>query len=82
MPDYYRLTTLTNYGSITETTEMLVTEADMLAAAEEMKRTGGGFAEAIANAWFRADSSNKERLAEAFGELFGRYIKLSYADKT
>jgi len=82
MPDYYRLTTITNFGTITETTEMLVTEADMLGAAEEMKRTGGGFAEAIANAWFRADSSNKDRLAEAFGDLFGRYVKLAYADKT
>jgi hypothetical protein len=79
MPDYYRLTTTTSYGSITETTEMLVTEADMLAAADEMKRTGGGFAEAISTAWYRADASNKDKLAEAFGELFGRYVKLAYA---
>ena len=82
MPDYYRLTTMTNYGSITETTEMMVTETDMLAAAIEMEKIGGGFAEASATAWYRADSSNKERLAEAFGDLFGRYIKLAYADKT
>lgn len=79
MPDYYRLTTRHNYGSITETTEMLVTAADMEAAAHEMDKSGGGFAEAIASAWFRADSYNRERLSEAFPELFGRFIKLSYA---
>jgi hypothetical protein len=79
MTDYYRLTTTNLFGTITETTEMLVTEADMLAAADEMERTGGGFAEAISTAWYRADSDNKEKLAEAFGELFGRFVKQAYA---
>ncbi len=82
MPDYYRLTTMTNFGTITETTEMLVTDEDMLAAAQAMDRSGGGFAEAIAAAWFRADSGNRERLADAFGDLFGRFVKQAYADKT
>jgi hypothetical protein len=34
---------------------------------------GGGFAAAIALAYFRADSDNKARLLEAFPDLFAKY---------
>jgi len=43
------------------------------AAAHRMSREGGGFAGAIADAYFRADSTNKTRLVEAFRDLFDRF---------
>lgn len=43
------------------------------AAAHRMSREGGGFAGAIADAYFRADSHNKTRLVEAFRDLFDRF---------
>ncbi len=43
------------------------------AAAHRMSREGGGFAGAIADAYFRADSANKTRLVEAFRDLFDRF---------
>ena len=46
---------------------------ELLIAARNMERLGGGFAEAIALAFFRADSTNKVRLVDAFGHLFKRY---------
>lgn len=39
-------------------------------AAHNMDNYGGGFASAIATAYFRADSNNKARLLLAFGDLF------------
>ena len=41
-----------------------------------MDKTGGGFASAIAiaNAYFRADSTNKAILLDAFGDLFEKFI--------
>lgn len=44
-----------------------------LEAAHAMEREGGGFASAIATAYYRADSSNRARLVAAFQDLFARY---------
>lgn len=38
-----------------------------------MHRTGGSFAQSIAQAYFHADSSNRLRLHAAFPELFAKY---------
>jgi len=42
-------------------------------AAHEMQSSGGGFASALAEAFFRADSHNRARILSAFGDLFERY---------
>lgn len=42
-------------------------------AAHNMDRYGGGFASAIATAYFRADSNNKAKLLLAFGDIFARH---------
>ena len=39
-------------------------------AAEAMTRHGGGFAGAIAEAYYRADKTNKAKLESAFHDLF------------
>ena len=44
-------------------------------AAKLMEQQGGGFAACIAQAFFRADASNRERLLIAFDALFVRYYK-------
>jgi hypothetical protein len=43
--------------------------------AELMTQYGGGFASAIAEAFFRADQSNADRLVEAFRDLFESFAK-------
>jgi hypothetical protein len=50
-----------------------MTDDQLMAAAHEMDRTGGGFASAIATAYFRADSTNKAKLLLTFGDLFSRH---------
>lgn len=50
-----------------------MSESDLYAAAYQMEAMGGGFASAIATAFFRADSVNKQRLIQAFPELFEKY---------
>lgn len=50
-----------------------MSESELMRAAHNMDRYGGGFAEAIALAYFRADSTNKVRVVDAFPELFERY---------
>lgn len=50
-----------------------MTDDQLMAAAHEMDRRGGGFASAIATAFFRADSDNKARLLLTFGDLFARH---------
>ncbi len=50
-----------------------MSESELIKAAHNMVYYGGGFAEAIASAYFRADSTNKVRLINAFPELFERY---------
>ena len=42
-------------------------------AAQLMERQGGGFAAALAGAYFRADLANQARILQAFGELFAEY---------
>jgi hypothetical protein len=43
-------------------------------AAKAMADTGGGFAGAIADAWYKADKSNMTRLEQAFPDLFFRFM--------
>jgi hypothetical protein len=45
----------------------------VLYAALRMEQRGGGFAAAIAQAYFRADKKNKQRILESFGDLFEQY---------
>jgi hypothetical protein len=45
-------------------------------AAKLMERQGGGFAACIAQAFYRADSVNRERLVVAFDDLFYKFHKL------
>jgi hypothetical protein len=42
-----------------------------------MDKIGGGFAMCIAQAYFRADQQNRERLLFAFGDLFERFHIIS-----
>jgi len=52
---------------------LTMTHADYHRAADLMIRQGGSFAAAIAEAYFAADSENRRRLLEAFGDLFERF---------
>jgi hypothetical protein len=38
-----------------------------------MEIFGGGFVKALVDLWYRADSTNKQRLRAAFPEYFERY---------
>jgi hypothetical protein len=42
-------------------------------AAQLMEKIGGGFASALALAYFRADGTNQARILGAFGDLFEVY---------
>ena len=42
-------------------------------AAQMMKTCGGGFASALAEAFFRADLANQARMVGAFADLFAGY---------
>ena len=42
-------------------------------AAKLMEREGGGFAACIAQAFYRADATNQERLVVAFDDLFVKF---------
>ena len=44
-------------------------------AARLMEQQGGGFAACIAQAFYRADASNRERLITAFDYLFCKYYR-------
>ena len=46
-------------------------------AAKIMERMGGGFASALAVAYFRADLDNQARILGAFPELFERYRRMA-----
>jgi hypothetical protein len=50
-----------------------MSESELFKAAHNMENYGGGFAESIALAYFRGDSTNKVRVVDAFPELFERY---------
>ena len=43
-------------------------------AAHTMKKSGGGFAEAIAEAYYKADKGNKAILEQAFQDLFFSFM--------
>lgn len=49
---------------------------DLWFAAKLMEQTGGGFAACIAQAFYRADATNRERLLTAFDDLFCKFYKL------
>jgi len=42
-------------------------------AAQMMEKIGGGFASALALAYFRADGTNQARILDAFADLFDLY---------
>ena len=44
-------------------------------AAKLMEQQGGGFAACIAQAFYRADAMNRERLLTAFDDLFVKFYK-------
>jgi hypothetical protein len=50
-----------------------LSHSDIHQAAHKMDQIGGGFAMCIAQAYFRADPQNRERLLYAFGDLFERF---------
>ena len=47
---------------------------------EAMNKYGGSFAKALAECHRRADSSNAQKLINAFPEIFIRYQKIAYAE--
>lgn len=44
-------------------------------AAQQMEKEGGSFAKHIAQAFYVADSTNMEKLVEAFDDLFSEYYR-------
>lgn len=57
-----------------------LTDAQQYESAKTMEKYGGGFASALALAFFRADSTNKEKLLSAFNDLFMRYHRWNEED--
>jgi hypothetical protein len=49
-----------------------MTHEQLQEAADYLETKEGGFANAIALAYYRADSDNQRKLVEAFGDLFER----------
>jgi len=45
-------------------------------AAKLMEQQGGGFAACIAQAFYRADAGNRERLLVAFDDLFVKFYRI------
>ena len=45
-------------------------------AAKLMEQQGGGFAACIAQAFYRADATNRERLVTAFDDLFVKFYRI------
>jgi len=46
-------------------------------AAQTMERMGGGFAAALAQAYYRADGDNQARILAAFPDLFDKYRRMA-----
>ena len=46
-------------------------------AAQLMEKIGGGFASALAVAYYRADSDNKARIVGAWPDLFEKYRRIA-----
>lgn len=57
-----------------------LTEEQLYQAAKTMFAYGGGFAGALSEAFFKADSTNREKLLVAFDELFMRYHRWNEED--
>lgn len=53
---------------------MKPTKEELHAAAMKMRWMGGGFAGRLADAYMYADSGNQQRIIEAFGHLFEKYL--------
>lgn len=47
-------------------------------AAQMMEKIGGGFAAALALAYFRGDGTNQARILGAFGALFEKYRNYAF----
>ena len=54
---------------------------DYHAAAQEMYRSGGHFASALAKAYFYADSGNQAKLKAAFADLFKQFHHIAEYNK-
>ncbi len=50
-----------------------LTETEELEAVERMKKYGGGFVSALADAWTHADANNKTRLRSTFRDYLMQY---------
>jgi len=57
-----------------------LTDAQLHQAANTMFGYGGGFASSLAEAFFKADASNRRKILEAFDELFMRYHRWNEED--
>ena len=51
----------------------VMSDQELYRAAQNMERYGGGFATAIARAFYVADTGNRRLLLGAFGHLFEEY---------
>ena len=49
-------------------------------AAQLMEKIGGGFASALALAYFRGDGTNQARILGAFGDLFDLYRNRAFKE--
>lgn len=58
-----------------------MTDSDLFKAARNMERMGGSFAASIAQAYFHADSTNRERLLSAFGDLFEKFHQFNQGEQ-
>ena len=47
-------------------------------AAQTMERMGGGFAAALALAYYRADGTNQAAILAAFPDLFEKYRRIAH----
>lgn len=48
---------------------------------EEMERSGGGFASALAAAYFRADLGNRARIIEAWPDLVAKWVRIAAEER-
>ncbi len=54
------------------------TEAELHAGFLAMSRYGGGFASALADAWFRADPYNRETIQKTWPDLTCDYVRTAH----
>jgi hypothetical protein len=52
-------------------------QAEKLEVLDAMECYGGGFVQALAVAWRKADSANSEKLHAAFSEYYEQYAKMA-----